>query len=132
MNQLLILLAVVVVLIMLNNKPQALVAEGFNGLKQNDPGCLDCYYKSPQECMNCTNCGLCGNGRFQKCVPGDVAGPYFSEGCEDWTYNDKKRQYSKGCDKYREMVTTRPWSWFNPSHKMIRWPAPMHVQRLGE
>lgn len=49
--------------------------------------CRGCEKKSPYSCKNCVNCGLCYslNGDV-KCVPGDRAGPYFSEQCQYWNY----------------------------------------------
>ena len=100
------------------------IPEGFSLQSVPEPSCLDCYYKKSKECMDCSNCGLCVNNGFYKCIPGDEHGPYFSEGCEKWVWKDHK--VGKIYDR-PEVYKSRPWNWFYKQYPMQRSVSP--VQR---
>lgn len=49
--------------------------------------CTECETRSPYNCKNCINCGLCYNENgYVQCIPGDINGPYFREDCTYWQY----------------------------------------------
>ncbi len=51
---------------------------------QFGPESSNCYKLDNKSCLKYTNCGICND----LCVPGDVNGPYFKGGCDDWTYTN--------------------------------------------
>jgi hypothetical protein len=67
------------------------------------PSSSNCYQNTAKNCLDYSNCGVC-NG---KCVPGDVQGAYFKQGCNTWKYNNyyDGRIYDKGITRL-----SRPWS----------------------
>lgn len=103
--------------------------ENFYTLAPQDPECEDCYYKKPNECLSCSNCGICGTGSTAKCVPGDAEGPYYTEQCNKWMYTDHK---SGKTDTKPVTTMSRPWSWFYPHTKMTRWSSPVFRATLGD
>lgn len=52
------------------------------------PDSVDCYAQSTDTCLNYSGCGLCKNNTCLQCVPGDINGPFFKEGCNQWIYTN--------------------------------------------
>lgn len=47
--------------------------------------CSDCNKKTPIDCFNCTNCGICIDRLgVRNCEPGDANGPYNRRDCLYW------------------------------------------------
>ena len=86
MNTLALLILLLVVLFLANNKNKV---ETFNS--GTGTYCTSCYNKTLNSCNKCFNCGILqdkfGN---QWCVGGDVHGPYNREGAcgSKWKYTD--------------------------------------------
>ena len=97
-------------------------------LTPRGPSCLDCCYKTPKQCLDCGNCGVCKRGPFEACVPGDENGAYFKELCDKWTYRD----HNEGKTDTTPVTTrSRSWNWFYPATEMTRWSSPVFRATLG-
>jgi len=64
-------------------------------------------YKSTNECLSHSNCGVCLKNHIAVCKEGDVDGPLFCGNCDYWKY---KRRANIGKNKDSILVTTRPWN----------------------
>lgn len=84
----------------------------------------DCYTESPETCLNYSNCGLCQKNGKQKCLPGDVNGPYYHLGCNEWEYLDNydERIYDK-----KNLVNTVPFDHYYPNDYEMWYPPPHHL-----
>jgi hypothetical protein len=96
--------------------------EQFYDLTPLGPRCGNCYYKSPDDCMACANCGVCGIGSLAKCVPGDINGPFYTDECNTWLYTDHKEGK---INKEKTTISSRPWNWFYPHMNLTRYPSPV-------
>jgi hypothetical protein len=121
-----LIIAVLIFLFLLFNSNNS--NEGFSLQSVPNPKCLDCYYKKANECMDCGNCGICVNGRFSKCIPGDEHGPYFNDGCEKWIWKDHKKGkvYNRP-----EIYESRPWNWNYKQYPMQGSISPVSRSTLG-
>lgn len=119
------IIILVIIVIYLNWEP---IMEPFYDLTHLDPNCLDCYSKSGEHCMDCANCGICIINGKGKCLPGDLEGPYYTEECDKWIYQDKK---SGKESKIRKTVLNKPWNHFYPQLNLVRWSSPVFRARLN-
>ncbi len=87
---------------------------------------INCYGENNKDCLKYSNCGLCSNGNKTQCVPGDVDGAFFMEGCQKWKYTN---YYDRNI--FNDNVTTNAQSWdaFLPGYE-IMYPSPSSVFRL--
>ena len=82
---------------------------------------LDCYELNKSDCMKYSNCGICLKDGEQKCIPGDVQGPFFKEDCERWQHTNYQDRYIFG----EKVVTVTPsWNKFYPEYE-ARYPSPI-------
>lgn len=63
------------------------------------PFCGNCHDLTFEECLKCTNCGICTlDSGCKKCIQGDESGPYYHDNCIDWEYMGKTP--NKKCGNY--------------------------------
>lgn len=103
MNNVVCIIAATVILILIFCSKRF---EGYND--QTGTLCVDCYRRTPNQCLQCFNCGICedewGN---RKCIGGDYnSGPYNKEKCHKFYtgspfYNVNKKNDLKLAPKLR-------------------------------
>ena len=64
----------------------------------------NCYEESNKDCLKYSNCGLCSNGSQKQCIPGDVDGAFFKEGCQRWEYAN---YYDRNIERVRKQKLER-------------------------
>jgi hypothetical protein len=81
---------------------------------------LDCYSLNKRDCMKYSNCGLCLKDGNQQCVPGDVQGPLFKDGCEQWMHTNYYDRFIFG---ERVLTVSPPWSKQYRDYEVV-YPSP--------
>lgn len=87
----------------------------------------NCYELNEQQCLNCSNCGLCEKGNVRTCIPGDSDGPYFKTGCEKWIYRDFYD--GNGFDETQTRKVDSFDKFYFPDYE-IRYPMPSSIAGL--
>lgn len=87
---------------------------------------LDCYGETPRDCMKYSNCGLCYQYGKKTCMPGDINGPFFKEGCDAWKHTDYFDRHIFG---EKVLTTRRDWSYRIPEFP-VYFPSPVSRSAL--
>ena len=82
----------------------------------------DCYSLSKGDCLKYSNCGLCHQKGKKQCIPGNVDGPLFKEGCDGWTYTN---YYDRHIFNEAVTQTTPSWDKWYPNMYEVWYPSPI-------
>jgi len=80
----------------------------------------DCYTLDKRNCLKYSNCGICMKDGIKQCIPGDNYGPYFTENCNLWEYNNYYNRYIFG-DRINRVIP--PWNRLYSDYE-VKYPSP--------
>ena len=86
----------------------------------------NCYEENNKDCLKYSNCGLCGDASQKQCIPGDINGPFYKEGCQRWIYMN---YYDRHIFDDKMITNTQSWDAFLPGYE-IMYPSPSSAFRL--